>query len=105
MGYSTEKIATLVDLVARKKLVLPEMQRRYVWMSSQVRDLFDSLYRGYPVGSVLVWERPVEHVEGRELDVGERNRAYMFLYMADTDGVVGIAAERVALGRRWRWWR
>ena len=71
MGYSTEKISTLVDLVTRKKLVLPEMQRRYVWMSTQVRDLFDSLYRGYPVGSVLVWERPVGRVEGRELDVGE----------------------------------
>lgn len=71
MGYSTEKISTLVDLVSHKKLVLPEMQRRYVWLSTQVRDLFDSLYRGYPVGSILVWERPVEHVEGRELDVGE----------------------------------
>lgn len=71
MGYSTEKISTLVDLVSRKKLVLPEMQRRYVWLSTQVRDLFDSLYRGYPVGSILVWERPLEQVEGRELDVGE----------------------------------
>lgn len=70
MGNSNKPISELVDEVTRHDLVLPEMQRRYVWRSSQVRDLFDSLYRGYPVGSVLVWERPSGE-EGRELDVGD----------------------------------
>ena len=65
------EISSLVDKVDRKQMVLPEMQRRYVWRSTQVRDLFDSLYRGYPVGSILVWERPNADVEGRNLDVGE----------------------------------
>ena len=65
------EISSLVDKVDRKQMVLPEMQRRYVWRSTQVRDLFDSLYRGYPVGSILVWERPDADVEGRNLDVGE----------------------------------
>ena len=46
------------------------MQRRYVWCSTQVRDLFDSLYRDYPIGSILVWERPFGE-DGRHLDVGE----------------------------------
>ena len=70
MGNSSKQISELVEEVDRHDLVLPEMQRRYVWRSTQVRDLFDSLYRGYPVGTVLVWERP-EGEEGRELDVGE----------------------------------
>lgn len=70
MGNSTKPISELVEEVARHDLVLPEMQRRYVWRSTQVRDLFDSLYRGYPVGSILVWERPFGE-EGRTLDVGE----------------------------------
>lgn len=70
MGNSTKPISELVEEVARHDLVLPEMQRRYVWRSTQVRDLFDSLYRGYPVGSILVWERPFGE-EGRVLDVGE----------------------------------
>ena len=70
MGNSTESISSLVEKVAGHVLVLPEMQRRYVWKSTQVRDLFDSLYRGYPVGSILVWERPFGE-EGRALDVGE----------------------------------
>ena len=32
------------------------MQRRYVWRSTRVRDLLDSLYRGYPSGAILIWE-------------------------------------------------
>ena len=71
MGNSTDKIRSLVDSVDSGKLLVPEMQRRYVWRSTQVRDLFDSLYRGYPVGSILVWNRPDGDVEGRILDVGE----------------------------------
>ena len=35
---------------------LPEVQRRYVWRSTRVRDLLDSLYRGYPSGAILLWE-------------------------------------------------
>jgi hypothetical protein len=38
------------------ELRLPAMQRRYVWQSTRVRDLLDSLYRGYPSGNILVWE-------------------------------------------------
>jgi uncharacterized protein with ParB-like and HNH nuclease domain len=49
-------VESLVDLIERKELQLPEMQRRYVWRAPRVRDLFDSLYRGYPSGSILVWE-------------------------------------------------
>ncbi len=46
----------LVDMYSRGELRLPEIQRQYVWRSTRVRDLLDSLYRGYPSGSILVWE-------------------------------------------------
>lgn len=49
-------IQDLVAMIQRGELRLPEMQRRYVWRASRVRDLLDSLYRGYPSGSILVWE-------------------------------------------------
>jgi hypothetical protein len=49
-------IRKLVDKVIDGELTLPEMQRRYVWTSIKVRDLLDSLYRGYPSGTILVWE-------------------------------------------------
>jgi hypothetical protein len=49
-------ISTLVDMFKRGELRLPEIQRHYVWRATRVRDLLDSLYRGYPSGSILMWE-------------------------------------------------
>jgi hypothetical protein len=49
-------ISSLVEMYKRGELRLPEIQRHYVWRGTQVRDLFDSLYRGYPSGSILMWE-------------------------------------------------
>lgn len=49
-------IGTLVDMYKRGELRLPEIQRHYVWQGTRVRDLLDSLYRGYPSGSILMWE-------------------------------------------------
>src|SRR4051794_39684614 len=43
-------------MIQRGELRLPEMQRRYVWRAPRVRDLLDSLYRGYPSGAILLWE-------------------------------------------------
>jgi len=43
-------------MVERGELRLPEMQREYVWTATRVRDLLDSLYRGYPSGVILAWE-------------------------------------------------
>ena len=50
------KVRDLVGKVERGELRLPEMQREYVWTSTRVRDLLDSLYRGYPSGVILAWE-------------------------------------------------
>lgn len=50
------EIQLLVQDVKDRHLRLPELQRRYVWKSTQVRDFFDSLYRRYPTGELLVWE-------------------------------------------------
>jgi len=49
-------INSLVGMVERGELRLPEMQREYVWRATRVRDLLDSLYRGYPSGVILAWE-------------------------------------------------
>ena len=49
-------VRELVDMIDRGELRLPELQRRYVWPATRVRDLLDSLYRGYPSGAILVWE-------------------------------------------------
>jgi len=49
-------VGKLVSMIKDGELCLPEMQRPYVWPATRVRDLLDSLYRGYPSGAILVWE-------------------------------------------------
>ncbi len=51
------------------------MQRRYVWRSTRVRDLMDSLYRGYPSGAILLWETD-ESVPLQEFAVSQAPNAY-----------------------------
>ena len=61
-------VRELIDKVQHGELLLPEMQRRYVWPATRVRDLLDSLYRGYPSGTILVWETD-EDIETKGLAV------------------------------------
>jgi len=68
-------IGNLVDMVKRGELRLPEMQRRYVWTATRVRDLLDSLYRGYPSGTILVWETDQEQ-PARDLSVPQQRTAF-----------------------------
>jgi len=60
MAKQDISVRQLVDKVSTGELTLPEMQRRYVWPAVKVRDLLDSLYRGYPSGTILVWETDQE---------------------------------------------
>lgn len=56
MAKAEATVEELVGMIERGELRLPEMQRQYVWRSTRVRDLLDSLYRGYPSGAILIWE-------------------------------------------------
>ncbi|WKZ30398.1 MAG: DUF262 domain-containing protein [Candidatus Dojkabacteria bacterium] len=49
-------IQTLINDIDHGKIALPDIQRPFVWDTTKVRDLFDSIYRGYPVGYLLFWE-------------------------------------------------
>lgn len=60
MAKAEATVEELVGMIERGELRLPEMQRRYVWRSTRVRDLLDSLYRGYPSGAILLWETDEE---------------------------------------------
>jgi hypothetical protein len=69
-------VRELVDMVRRNELRLPEMQRPYVWSSTRVRDLLDSLYRGYPSGAILVWDTD-QQAPTRELAVGQGQNPFV----------------------------
>jgi len=68
MARQDISVSELVNMVSRGELQLPEMQRQYVWRATRVRDLLDSLYRGYPSGLILAW-RSNEEVDTRAFAV------------------------------------
>ncbi|WP_271299192.1 GmrSD restriction endonuclease domain-containing protein [Sphingomonas sp. CV7422] len=53
---SSIPIVSLIEDIDLGRIGLPELQRPFVWPNVNVRDLFDSLYRGYPVGFLLLWK-------------------------------------------------
>ena len=55
MQYSISAILGMIDA---GEFVIPEIQRPFVWKRSQVRDLIDSLYNGYPTGYIITWKNP-----------------------------------------------
>jgi Protein of unknown function DUF262 len=52
------KLEDLVTEIRDGQLILPEFQRGYIWTPTQVREYLQSLYKGYPTGSFLIWETP-----------------------------------------------
>ena len=55
MQYS---VSAVLGLIEAEDFVIPEIQRPFVWKRSQVRDLIDSLYNGYPTGYIITWKNP-----------------------------------------------
>ena len=53
VGYT---LGGLINYIKMGNIGLPDIQRPFVWPNSKVRDLFDSMYRGYPVGYLLFWK-------------------------------------------------
>jgi len=51
-SYPLTKLIQDIDL---GEIALPDIQRPFVWKTSKVRDLFDSIYKGFPVGYLLFW--------------------------------------------------
>lgn len=75
MAKAEATVEELVSMIERGELRLPEMQRRYVWRSTRVRDLLDSLYRSYPSGAILLWETD-EAVPLQEFAVAQQKNPY-----------------------------
>lgn len=73
------KISTVLDKIDSGTIALPEFQRSYVWSRRQVRDLVESLYRGFPVGSLLLWETATESADAR--GEGQLQRGYVWLLL------------------------
>ncbi len=65
-------IETLLAWVKSGEIAIPEIQRPFVWDASQVRDLLDSLYQGYPVGYIIAWKNPTVRLKDGTLSEGKK---------------------------------
>jgi hypothetical protein len=68
------RLSTLLDEIDSGAVLLPEFQRGYVWNRDQVRGLMRSLYRGYPVGGLLMWETTSDDITVRGATSGSGTR-------------------------------
>ena len=57
-SVNQQLIQTLLSWVESGEIAIPEIQRPFVWDSSKVRDLMDSLYQGFHLGYVIAWQNP-----------------------------------------------
>ena len=73
-----DSISTILDDIERGACALPVFQRGYVWNGTKVRKLFASLYRGYPIGSLLAWE-PVHEVKTRSNNTDKKPPRYLLI--------------------------
>jgi len=65
-------IETLLSWVKSGEIAIPEIQRPFVWKSSKVRDLIDSLYKGYPIGYIISWRNHNVKLKDGSLSEGKK---------------------------------
>lgn len=72
--YSVQQqpVETLLTWIKSGEIAIPEIQRPFVWKSSKVRDLIDSLYQGYPIGYIITWRNPDVKLKNGELSAGKK---------------------------------
>lgn len=72
-GHHPWTVQDLVSGVSSGQVRLPDIQRPFVWANAKVRNLIDSMYRGFPVGELMFWENTGE-VHSRPIGVGEKTQ-------------------------------
>jgi hypothetical protein len=98
MAYESVKIYQIVDRAVNHNWSIPEFQRGFVWKSTQVRDLAESLWLNYPIGSMLVWDSQQPQESKFEGDAHSTN-----LWVVD--GQQRVTALSIVFGKKPYWWQ
>ena len=56
MSYIDISIKDIIEMIGANDVYLPAIQRKLVWRHDQIERLFDSIMRGYPIGTFLFWK-------------------------------------------------
>lgn len=69
---NNSSVENILAWIRQGEIAIPEIQRPFVWDSSKVRDLIDSLYKGYPVGYIITWKNPDVKLKDGTLSIGKK---------------------------------
>lgn len=65
-------VNAILGLISAGTIAIPEIQRPFVWKKTQVRDLMDSLYKGYPTGYIIIWQNPSVKLKDGSVSSGKK---------------------------------
>lgn len=86
LGSDTYSIPAILSLAESGQLRIPQFQRAFVWDASDVRKLFDSIYRGFPIGTLLLWSH---HVPKETVRLGN-----LVVEAPATDGLIVVDGQQ-----------
>lgn len=65
-------VGSILGAIEAGDIAIPEIQRPFVWKKTQVRDLLDSLYKGYPTGYLIIWKNPDVRLKDGKMSSGKK---------------------------------
>lgn len=86
---NVEFINDIISYVSTGKFLLPKFQRKFVWEKKDIISFFDSIYKGYPIGSVLLWDGGGKDINftstigGAKIDISHENFSQQKYYIVD----------------------
>ena len=69
---NSTSVENIISSIKEGEIAIPEIQRPFVWDASKVRDLMDSLYKGFPVGYIIVWKNPDIRLKNGKVSSGKK---------------------------------
>ena len=70
-------VNSVLNDVMLGRIGLPDLQRPFVWKNDKVRDLLDSMLRGYPIGYIMLWDSPNDTADTKTQHIGTNEKAYI----------------------------
>ena len=67
------EVEDLLKDIKTGKLGLPDLQRPFVWKDNKVRDLLDSMLKGFPIGYIMIWSAPEDYENVKQIGLNEKN--------------------------------
>ena len=67
-------VGDLLTDVRNGRIGLPDLQRPFVWQDNKVRELLDSMYKGFPIGYIMLWDAPFDY--SRTKSIGKNDKIY-----------------------------